>query len=257
MKKIDLGDVTFIFPARIDSLERLNNALAVCKYLSRHLYTNIMICEASTTSTQFLNSIPGYYYIKDDNPIFHHTHYRNQMIKKCNTPIIGIWDLDILAPIKQIVEAVNAIRYKNFSMTWPYSGICYNVPPDDSNVFREKQDINFVIRAAVHYNEMYGRLTTGGAFFVRKSDYIKIGMENENIYGWGPEDMERLKRATILDYSIFRVKGDLFHLFHPRNINSYYANREIRLKNINELLRICSLSAKELSNEIKLWPWLK
>ena len=55
----------------------------------------------------------------------------------------------------------------------------------------------------------------GGAFFVNRSVYVQAGGENEHFYGWGPEDLERVKRMEILGYSVTRIKGDLYHLYHP------------------------------------------
>ena len=44
--------------------------------------------------------------------------------------------------------------------------------------------------------------------------YVQAGGENEHFYGWGPEDLERVKRMEILGYSVTRIKGDLYHLYH-------------------------------------------
>jgi hypothetical protein len=61
-----------------------------------------------------------------------------------------------------------------------------------------------------------GRSSVGGAFIVNKQRYLKGGGENENFYGWGPEDAERLKRMEILEEPTQRIEGPLFHLHHPR-----------------------------------------
>ena len=172
MRKINLRDVTFICPVRIDSAERLNNIFAIHKYLSAHFFTNFIFCEADAKQTVVLNEIPGYYYEKDNDPVFHHTRYRSQMIKKCVTPISGIWDAYILAPVEHILASVNAIREKKYSMTWPYDGTCYSIPEADSNTFREEQDLSWIQEKSKSYSRMFVKHTVGGAFFVNKSDYI-------------------------------------------------------------------------------------
>ena len=257
MKTENLTDVTFIFPVRIDSQERLNNLFATYSYLSNHFSTNFIICEAATSPTPHLEKLPGYFFVKDDQTVFYYTYYLNKMIKMCNTPIVGIWDVDALAPVNQICEAVNAIRKMNFCMAWPYDGIFYKITKEDSNVFMDQQNIDVIINNTRFYYKMFGKHSVGGAFFVKKTDYMSIGLENENIYGWGPEDIERFKRATILEVPIYRVKGNLYHLYHPRYQNSVYSDQERQLKNINELLRICRFSKEELQKEIESWNWCR
>ena len=78
-------------------------------------------------------------------------------------------------------------------------------------------------------------------------------MENENFYGWGLEDSERVKRWEILDYKIYSANGALFHLCHPRSKNSQFASSEIMRRNFGELIRITRMSKAELIDEIKSW----
>ena len=257
MKKEDLKDVTFIFPVRIDSKERLNNLFAIHTYLSKHFITNFIICEAASKPTPSLKQLDRYCFVKDEHKVFYYTFYLNQMIKMSNTPIVGIWDVDVLAPTNQICEAVNAIREKNFSMTWPYDGICCNIAKEDSNVFIENINIEFLMKNESSHIRMFGKHSVGGAFFVNKEDYKRIGLENEHIFGWGPEDIERFKRATILEIPIFRVKGYLYHLYHPLNNNFGYSDHERQMKNMKELLRICRFSKEELKKEIESWHWIR
>jgi predicted glycosyltransferase involved in capsule biosynthesis len=67
-------------------------------------------------------------------------------------------------------------------------------------------------------------------------------MENENFYGWGVEDDERVKRMEVLGFSINRVQGPMFHLWHPRGKNSWYASKEAELRNSQEFLNTCKRS---------------
>ena len=78
-------------------------------------------------------------------------------------------------------------------------------------------------------------------------------MENENFYGWGPEDIERVKRWEILGYRIKRIEGSLFHLHHPRLKNSWYASNILELKNKQELINICRMNNAGLANYISSW----
>lgn len=99
-------------------------------------------------------------------------------------------------------------------------------------------------------NEYY---SLGGAFLVNRDEYLKAGGENENFYGWGPEDYERFYRMEILNKEIVRIEGPLYHLFHTRGINSTYANKKMAIQCKEELCRICSMTTLELNNYIKTW----
>lgn len=44
--KIALTDVTFMIPVRIDTLERLENILAVTNFILSHCDTNILVVES-------------------------------------------------------------------------------------------------------------------------------------------------------------------------------------------------------------------
>ena len=82
-------------------------------------------------------------------------------------------------------------------------------------------------------------------------------MENEKFYGWGPEDGERLKRWKILEMRLMRVKGPMFHLFHPRGINSMFKSEQSRTELLGELERIGGMTKRELEQEISTWTWVK
>ncbi len=56
------------------------------------------------------NARVSYVFKQDDDPILFRTHYLNQMIQETTTPIVSIWDTDVIAPVNQIIDAVNLLR---------------------------------------------------------------------------------------------------------------------------------------------------
>lgn len=66
---------------------------------------------------------------------------------------------------------------------------------------------------------------------------MRTGGENEYFYGWGMEDMERVKRMEILGLPVSRVDGSLFHLFHYRNENSGFIIGYWRIRAVKNFLR--------------------
>lgn len=69
-------------------------------------------------------------------------------------------------------------------------------------------------------NTLYAPNPVGGVFFAKRDSYVSTGKENESFYGWGVEDGERFFRWLKNGKRIERIKGPLFHLTHPRGINS-------------------------------------
>ena len=71
-------------------------------------------------------------------------------------------------------------------------------------------------------------------------------MENEKYYGWGSEDSDRHERWKIFGYNIYRSSGCLFHLTHPRGINSKIRSVEYGVNTRVEWLRTTRSSVEEL-----------
>ena len=256
--KINIPDVSIIIPLRVDSPERLTNIHTIVEYLIKNTNVQIFVLEADAVQKgKDLNRFNIWYkYIKDEAPVFHHTRYRNEMIKTCTTPFIAVWDVDVIAPMNQIQHAVEKLRSKEALVSWPYDGICYHVPKEIGFIFETTGDIEALTSHEQYLTPLFGGFSNGGIFLADKEKYMEIGMENECIYGWGPEDFERLKRITILGLPVCRVKGDLYHLWHPRGINILNHDPERDLMCFREYLKICGFTRLELLNYIKTWEWI-
>ncbi|QEM11387.1 galactosyltransferase-related protein [Mucilaginibacter rubeus] len=256
-KKIDLHDVSFLIPVRIDSDDRLENVYAVTRYLAINLKSNIILTEIDQTSKIDVTKLPPqvkYFFIEDDSPQLYHTKYNNLMILNADTPYIALYDADIILPVAQIIEAVRILRENEFSAVFPYDGNFVNVDSLlkamfikllDTNLFEENQQkLNFIARRSY-----------GGCIFLNKLDYQEAGIDNELIDSWGPEDIERVKRLTILGYRVKRISGNLYHLSHSRGINSRYQSMEVRCTLMEEYLKICSFTKEELRIYVGTWSW--
>lgn len=86
----------------------------------------------------------------------------------------------------------------------------------------------------------------GGAVFADRVKYINAGMENEKHYGWGNEDYDRFYRFVGLNYKIQRVNVPLFHLCHPRGINSQYRSKMFEQISTDEKNKIENCSKEEI-----------
>lgn len=250
MKKVDFKDLTFLIPVRLDSIIRLENLLASIDSINETFDTNVYLLESCSYKNKLLERIlPNnvkYVFIEDKDPIFYRTYYLNYMVYNVQTDYLAIWDADVIIDAKQLIEAINALRNHDYDVAFPYNGYFY----DTSEIIRE---IYLVTKdKAVLFNNInkmllpYGHNTTGGAILLNRKSYINAGMENENFYGWVPEDVERYVRWKNLGYKIFRSKGPLFHLTHPRDINGRY-NSDLQKKNGFYYLReMANCSAAEI-----------
>lgn len=252
------SELTIVIPVRIDSCERKRNLDAVLFFLLKMTSSFIIIAEADTEQKYSLskqNKRIKYVFIQDKNHIFHRTHYLNILLKMSQTNIVGIWDTDIILNAKQIKDATDAVK-KGITICYPYDGRFLFLSKKQS--YDIKNDITCFLNDTNKDNlkaPAMGRPSVGGAFIINKHRYLKFGGENEFFYGWGPEDAERFKRMEILKEPIKRIQGPLFHLYHPRGINSTFGY-DIRDKNnINELIKICAMNTIQLKEYIETWTW--
>lgn len=255
--RIDLTDVSFIIPVRLDSVHRLENIEMCCSYLLKNFDTNIKVLEAAAHNNKFLakllDNCVETIFVKDTDPVFHRTHYINQLVSVCEKPIVAVWDADVIVPVKQITEAVELIRTGECHFTYPYKNKFCETSFILRRLYMETHDIDIFETNQGKMKKLYMPDPVGGGFFAHKSSYQESGMENENFYGWGVEDGERINRWNKLGFKVKHVEGALYHLTHQRGANSAFQNNQQRQWKREELKRLFSLSKEELKNEIQSW----
>ena len=254
----ELEYITFIIPLRVDSEERRTNLDAVLNYFCKYKEVKIMVLEADT-ELRYQPRIehPGFtcQFVEDHNPIFYRTRYLNRMLREVRTPVAGIWDSDAIVRMEQVAEAVKHCMTGSV-LCYPYDGRYYYVSPYFSRLYKETGDFDVLVKNESLYGLPAGFYAVGGAFTIQVEKYLSAGGENENFYGWGPEDTERRERITTLSLPVSRTSGCLYHLCHPRGFNSEYANEERAVANLREYLKICRMNRKELEDYILTWPWM-
>ena len=257
IKKTDFTDVTFLFSQRMESIDRIENLLELIDFLTRHFNTHIHLLETAPRNNKLLEKLlpkeVKYTFEEDFDPIFHRTHYTNKMIRSASTPIVSLWDSDVLVIKEQMIAAVNLIREKKADFSSPYQGKAL----DTSKIVREQyfqtKDINTLKENEIKMKELYAPDPVGEGFFANRKAYLDSGMENEFFYGWGKEDGERVNRWETLGYTFKRVKGHMYHLTHDRGINSrFHSKKQSEIKQA-ELERLAMMSKEELKEEIATW----
>ena len=249
------SELTIVIPVRMDSKEREENLRAILPYLISYTYATILVMEVDEEQKFFLKNTDKrikYYFQKDTDVIFHYTRYRNELLIRSETNIIAIWDADVFLTVSQLKAGIEWVK-KGVTMCIPYDGRAFYLSPEDS--INARKNLYRYINNCEEESliPLLGRSSVGGVFIINKQRYLQAGGENENIYGWGPEDAERVKRMEILEEPVERVSGPLFHLYHPRGINSTFGYDERDRNNVNELIKVCRMSTEELRKYIQTW----
>jgi predicted glycosyltransferase involved in capsule biosynthesis len=232
MTKIDLKDLSFLIPIRLDSMDRMKNILLVLEFIKSNFNTNITILEADKENKlqQYIPKDINYIFIEDSDPIFHRTFYINQMVKQCTTDYVAIWDSDVICNPQQIIDGINLLRNNEADFIYPYKDMFLDISKPILNLYAKTGDISILYRYSKRMKEMYSPNPVGGAFIANKQSYIESGLEDESFYGWGLEDGERWYRWTNSGYKIKRIEGALYHLTHDRGINSTFHSIEAKVQ---------------------------
>lgn len=260
--KTELKELTLIFTVRIDSPERFDNVMATLRYYCQVTDSPAILLEADSSPRlkAIMNSeFPtiDYIFVKDDEPVFHRTHFINEELRRVKTPLAAIIDSDIIVPTDQLISAYKMLQADDrLIMVLPYDGRAIDHDRYISDIFRRTIDPESL--TALHGNRflMFGFRSVGGAFMVNVDRYKSVGWENEHFPGWGPEDFEREHRLDILGHKPARIKGVIHHLNHSRGINSSNSYNPLILSTKREYCKICSMMPNELRQYIASWPWI-
>ena len=245
MKK-DLRDTTFIIPLKIESTDRLRNAITICCFLLKTFETQVFLKEQNTEPvfqtqalpqiTEFLDgdvdNLKYFYEEENESSFFHKTRYFNELLSKVNTPVVSAYDIDVLLPISSYLKSQEMIMDDGYDLVYPFplikpeddipeNRMCKQVFTDDALVSNFLSEFNFSIFDGVSAT---ARTQWGHVQFFKTSSYIEGGMENENFRSWGPEDQEKHYRFPKLGYNVGRFNSFVYHLEHSRGKDSETIN---------------------------------
>ena len=239
-----INPVSIVIPIRIDSVEREENLRCVLFNLLQFPFIHIDIIEADSKQRFHYPAHDRirYQFIQNDESVFYRTHFLNILLINAEYPIVGVWDTDIIIQQKQLTESIEIIE-KGYAMSFPYNGEFRLLNKEESESIRNESKVLSPLSGTLLMN----RPSVGGAFLVNKNKYLLAGGENEGFYGWGPEDIERVKRMEILGHPIGRVKGPCYHLYHPRILETGINHEKRAIHNQKVLLNTCNKTKEELT----------
>ena len=252
--KTDLTDITFLILVRLDSIERLENIVAVANSLVQYFCTNVVVVEAAAYNNHALEKMLdrkiAYTFVEDKDPVLHKTKYYNQMALEANTPFLSIWDADTVVDKEPIQKAVSHLRDGSADVAFPFNGYFMETSDILRSYYLEKRDVKILYRHQNKLTLLYDKSIVGGAVLFSKEKFISIGMDNEKHYGWGNDDYDRFYRFRNAGLEIYNTGNCLFHLSHPRSINSFYRSAIQESISKDEVRRTDSKSKEEILSEL-------
>ena len=277
--KIDpdsLTQLTCIIPFREDSRPRRQNLSAVVRYLTE-LGCAIVVSEFGARQRAAPEAFGAdrlkcsYQFYPDVGPLFHHTRARNRAAYSARTALIALWDADIIIPYTQLAWSAARLLERECDYAFPYDGRFVDFAGHVSAGYvssamrqialatRPPQVTEYVdgtVTVVADGRKLAGRTVTttsvGGAVLFRRDVFMEGGMENEAFVSYGPEDQERNYRFRKLGFVSCRAKGLLYHLAHPRGVNSDDGH-PFTDSNWAEFRRIKALSRSRLAAEVAGW----
>ena len=274
MTKHNLTDTTFIIPVKIESDDRLRNAITVCCFLLSKFDTNILIKEVNSEPVfenealpqikEFIGEISNisYYFEKEsDNTFFHKTRYFNELLSKCDTDVVSAYDIDVLLPVSSYLEAEKMCK-DEYDLVYPFGfGTQENQVKWQKKVFASDELVSHFLNENFDFSIFESscqkdRAQWGHTQFFKRESYIEGGMENENFKAWGPEDEEKHYRFPKLGYNIGRIFDWVYHLEHSRGDDSERTNIYFH-DNLKLMEDIRGLSVEELRNYYNTQEYLK
>jgi hypothetical protein len=251
-KRLDMKDVTFIFPCHNDSPDRKENIYLVTNMIRQDIETNIIIGEQGRSNFKFAKISLDYVQFHMDK--FHRTHMINHMTAKATTPYIINYDADILTPPLQIYLAIEQLRNDQADFVYPYDGRFARCPRQWVATMQKYQDVGTFRDVPFKGTAPKDGLSVGGVIAYRKDKFIDAGGENEKMISYAPEDQERYYRFAVLGYRVTRIRGIVYHLDHQITPNSSTSHPDYQA-NEEEFTFVKSLTHSELLHYVCTWHY--
>lgn len=253
---IDLRNVTFIIPLRVDTDDRLRNIVLTTSFLLNTFDCKVIIKESDEMSKfnawakpliESISDTTNLRYIFEENydEHFHRTRLLNDMVMETTTDIVVNYDSDIILPITSYTQAKEMLDSRKHDLVYPYRfgeygerKVILKTVVEDENDLNSLLDFPLIKKFISGFDpevldESYvyaenvngmGWSEYGMCQFFNTKAYKDGYLENENFIAYAPEDVERHHRWNMLGYNIGRVDNHAYHMEHKRTQNSWFNN---------------------------------
>lgn len=237
--KKDLSDLTFIIPVRIESQSRIDNIETVVQYLFLHFVTKIIIIECGSSRNYFpaVDHPDLNYEFIDTNIASPQSCWSiSDIVYYADTPLVAIWNPDVIVSQMQLVTAAEEIKKSNISVCIPFNGKVYSIEKNLLELFRLTLKIENIINSPLQ-GLMNCRYSIRGPFLINKAKYMTVDTNHEEQFCWGFDENECLLRKDFSDFRVHYLEGPLYHMAHPPGIKNEPADPEIEKRSIREFLQ--------------------
>lgn len=248
-----LNALTLIIPYRFDSPQRKRNFDLITSYFSRSPITLLPVEQSGSIvpSTPYAD-FRLFLHKPSTRALFHKTRLINQGLAMVRTPVVGVLDVDILCDLKRVEEAVEFVLRGEADLVYPYDGTFLEVPDERVVEFASRFSNKKLV--VIETNLVAGD-SFGGLFVASVPLFKALGGANERFVSWGCEDREIALRFHRCDYRVARLSGPVYHLEHPRTLNSGPSHLHYD-ENHRQWQRLCSMkTSQEWAEEVEGFEW--
>jgi len=252
----DLTSTTLLIPIKIDSKDRCNNLLYNLCFLNANLKINVFIYEEGNYLTSIKNDLIQKYkninfkfFTCPKNIFFHRTKYINEMLDFTETPVVCVYDIDIIFDPEIYFKSQQEILNDEYDMIYPYAKGYFQVDilkQAKKEVFLKELSIQTLFSSQSNFINFSPFILKyceyGHAIFFNTKKYQNAGGENENFLSWGPEDQERYFKFNQLKFKIKWQNNTIIHFDHERTpdsdyTNPHYKNNDLLFDKIKKMTR--------------------
>lgn len=266
---IDLQDISFIIPIRIDTDERGQNLEILYNFYKKSCINVQFIFvendkESKSIKWVCLDKNDKYYLIQNDKE-FNKCLTYNIGAKLSDRKYFCFMDIDVIVRPIQIIKAQEKIEKYHMDLMIAYNGVALYLTEKIKQEFSLKMDYDLLQslipeNPRVNYKNdflLVGNIhAVGGCLLIERNIFFKFNGFNPLIWGWGFDDNEIISRTQRLGYQIGQINGKndvLWHFPHenhtslPKNHHSHY--------NINHQIvdMVEHLTKLQLQEYIKTW----
>ncbi|NMC60488.1 MAG: hypothetical protein GYA51_14055, partial [Candidatus Methanofastidiosa archaeon] len=155
---INIQPISIVILFKLDSVDRLENVIAVTDHLSMTSNSKIILAEVDTKVNKIISKLikhpVNYMFFYDPDPILYRTFFINKVAEKISTRIIVIWDTDVICPIDQLNKAIEVLQNDEADFVYPYDKFFLDTSPILRKLYIRTGDINFLLKNMKKMKEM-------------------------------------------------------------------------------------------------------
>ena len=94
------------------------------------------------------------------------------MLKNITTPLVGIWDTDVIAKPSSIIECIEVLNRDNAKLALPYNGICLETSYPIRMLYMNKNEYSILDEHKQKMQRLQSHLLTGGAVLMQTKTFL-------------------------------------------------------------------------------------